>query len=310
MLICFVSSSSRARVSVLLSPVATRRFSYLCEVRRGQLYFLLGKELEPIRWNTWLRVPLLGLTLSLPKTKQTGRLCAIQPCGFTWSISNFPCSFTRNITSHSMKDLAFHSWLRWKMIILPILTTSLIHFLLKRLGECTCLNLVGGMISSREMDGASGTFSCQSSAWKKKNRKPLGTIPCVPGFVPFSGIGPSPSDANNDGGRDLLLVVLYCQTGRVRQFVTFLMKRGNRGKTKTRSNAFGNRLNAFESHWNAFAFFPFSSGRSHFVYRPCRGYLALCPVVCLRFSSAHLLINVPIYYRLMRIKVASNATGK
>ena len=44
------------------------------------------------------------------------------------SISDFLCSLTRNITSHSMKNLAFHSLLRWKMIILPILTTSLIHF--------------------------------------------------------------------------------------------------------------------------------------------------------------------------------------
>ena len=44
-----------------------------------------------------------------------------------WSISHFPCSLTRIITSQSMKSLAFHSLLRWKMIILPILTTSLIH---------------------------------------------------------------------------------------------------------------------------------------------------------------------------------------
>ena len=43
----------------------------------------------------------------------------------------FSCSLTSNITSHSMKNMAFHSLLRWKMIILPILTTSLIHFSLK-----------------------------------------------------------------------------------------------------------------------------------------------------------------------------------
>ena len=48
-----------------------------------------------------------------------------------WSISNFPCSLQRNITSHRMKNLAFQSLLRWKMIILSILTTSLIHFSLK-----------------------------------------------------------------------------------------------------------------------------------------------------------------------------------
>ena len=37
-----------------------------------------------------------------------------------WSMSNFPCS----PTSYSMKDLAFHSLGRWKVIIPPILTTS------------------------------------------------------------------------------------------------------------------------------------------------------------------------------------------
>ena len=36
-----------------------------------------------------------------------------------------------------MEKLAFHTLLTWKMIILPILTTSLIHFFFKRLGECT-----------------------------------------------------------------------------------------------------------------------------------------------------------------------------
>ena len=44
-----------------------------------------------------------------------------------WSMSNFPYSLTRNITSHSVKNVAFHSLLRWKMIILPIPTASLIH---------------------------------------------------------------------------------------------------------------------------------------------------------------------------------------
>ena len=55
-----------------------------------------------------------------------------------WSISNSLCSLTRNITSsHSVKNLAFHSSLRWKMIALPILTTSPLYVSLKRLGECT-----------------------------------------------------------------------------------------------------------------------------------------------------------------------------
>ena len=45
-----------------------------------------------------------------------------------WSNSHFLCSLTRNIKPHSTKNLAFHSLLTWKMIILPILATSLIHF--------------------------------------------------------------------------------------------------------------------------------------------------------------------------------------
>ena len=51
-------------------------------------------------------------------------------------MSNFSCSPTRNITLHSMENLAFHSSLRWEMIIWPILATSLIHCLSKMLGEC------------------------------------------------------------------------------------------------------------------------------------------------------------------------------
>ena len=55
-----------------------------------------------------------------------------------WSISKFPCSLTRNITSHSIKNLAFHSLLRWKMIdTLHCLTTSAYTFLFKRSGRCT-----------------------------------------------------------------------------------------------------------------------------------------------------------------------------
>ena len=54
-----------------------------------------------------------------------------------WSISNFSCSLTRNITSHRMENWAFHSLLRSKLIIIPILTSSLAYFLFKRLGEYT-----------------------------------------------------------------------------------------------------------------------------------------------------------------------------
>ena len=44
-------------------------------------------------------------------------------------MSNIPCSLTRNMTSHSMENLTFHSLLRWKTIILQILATSLIELL-------------------------------------------------------------------------------------------------------------------------------------------------------------------------------------
>ena len=43
--------------------------------------------------------------------------------------TNLPCSLTRN-KIRQYKELGFHSSLRWK-IILPILTTSLMHFCLK-----------------------------------------------------------------------------------------------------------------------------------------------------------------------------------
>ena len=48
------------------------------------------------------------------------------------SVYNFklPLSLTRDITSDSMENLVFHSLLRWG-VILPILTTSLIHFYLR-----------------------------------------------------------------------------------------------------------------------------------------------------------------------------------
>ena len=58
-----------------------------------------------------------------------------------WSTSNFSCSLTRNITSHSMKNLAFHSLLRCKMIVLPTLTTLSYKFLFRKVGRMYVLNL-------------------------------------------------------------------------------------------------------------------------------------------------------------------------
>ena len=47
-------------------------------------------------------------------------------------ISNFPCSRTRDITSHSMKNLAFHSLLRWKMTLHYQFSLPRLYISLKR----------------------------------------------------------------------------------------------------------------------------------------------------------------------------------
>ena len=57
-----------------------------------------------------------------------------------WSSSNFPNSLARNITRHYIKNLAFRSLLRWKIMILPILTPSLILFVFKSLEKSYSLN--------------------------------------------------------------------------------------------------------------------------------------------------------------------------
>ena len=66
-----------------------------------------------------------GLNQESPCMNQGGIL--FSPAIF-WFDAFTSILHTRNITSHSMKDVAFHSLLRRKMIILPILTSSLMHF--------------------------------------------------------------------------------------------------------------------------------------------------------------------------------------
>ena len=53
-----------------------------------------------------------------------------------WSMSNFSCSLTRKIASHSMENMAFHSSLRWNMIVLANSHCITYTCLRKRLGEC------------------------------------------------------------------------------------------------------------------------------------------------------------------------------
>ena len=64
-----------------------------------------------------------------PRAKLVGRLQLWPFHSQEWSISNFLCSLARNITLHSKENLAFHSLLRRKMMLLPILTTSHVPFL-------------------------------------------------------------------------------------------------------------------------------------------------------------------------------------
>ena len=71
--------------------------------------------------------------------KNTRPLRALRPWPFhsqEWSSSNFSCSLASNFTSHSMKNVAFRSLLRWKMIALPNSHCSTYTFLYKGLGEC------------------------------------------------------------------------------------------------------------------------------------------------------------------------------
>ena len=74
------------------------------------------------------------------RTGESGRMSPWKNAQFhsqEGSISNSPCSFTRNITPHSMKNLAFHSLLRWRMIYTTNSHPLTYTCILKRLGECT-----------------------------------------------------------------------------------------------------------------------------------------------------------------------------
>ena len=73
----------------------------------------------------WKLVPVEG-SLAWPWTGSSPD----QKCS-GWSKANFSCSLTRDMTAHNTKNLAFHRFLRWEMIILVILTTSLRHFSVK-----------------------------------------------------------------------------------------------------------------------------------------------------------------------------------
>ena len=87
-----------------------------------------------------------------------------------WSTSDFPCSLSISITWHSMENLAFHSLPRWKIIILPILATSLIPFSLKvermyflKLGVKRLIKCI--TISEKIVTDVIGPFRHSSNVW-------------------------------------------------------------------------------------------------------------------------------------------------
>ena len=68
-------------------------------------------------------------TESVVQSTQAHTINPFTPKSDEYQIS--PAASPENTTWNSMENLAFHSLLWWKMIILPILTTSAIHTLCK-----------------------------------------------------------------------------------------------------------------------------------------------------------------------------------
>ena len=71
-------------------------------------------------WSNW-NIPQLTTTCGMQhrwKLQDYERIAYARNFNFShkWSIPNFPCGLTRNITSYSMKNSASHSSPRWKMI--------------------------------------------------------------------------------------------------------------------------------------------------------------------------------------------------
>ena len=103
------------------------------ELRSNNLFF-------PVQQREVLIFPILYLPIftwyCLPGPLSSHSVVHPTSCGWgspfhswEWSMSKFPCSLTRNMTSHSKENLAFHSLLRGKMILIQILTTLCIFSL-------------------------------------------------------------------------------------------------------------------------------------------------------------------------------------
>ena len=97
---------------------------------------------------------------------QRNRLTSVWPLhSQEWSISKFSWSLTRNVTSHNMKNLAFHSLFKWIMIIYYQFSLHHLHISLLRVGRMYFLNLrVKGLVASALLKPPSRffTFPCLS----------------------------------------------------------------------------------------------------------------------------------------------------
>ena len=132
-----------------------------------------------------------------------------------WSISNFPCSLTRNITSHSIKNLAFHRLLRWKMIILLIL--SLPHLY---------ISLFYSLFYSIQ-------FECQKKAWRTYRSLELGRGPDDLGLARVDGAHGGADRVERDVQRQDEVALGPALQGLVLQLVQALLIRSNLQQQRT-----------------------------------------------------------------------------
>ena len=68
--------------------------------------------LHTVWWDYYLKL----ITLGSERVNGWRTSCMLPFHSQEWSMSNFSCSLTWNITSYGMKNLAFHSLLSWQMI--------------------------------------------------------------------------------------------------------------------------------------------------------------------------------------------------
>ena len=123
----FTPKSDKFQISPAASSEIWRTWLFIAYSDERLLYhqFSLPHCIHESRWNVENVLFELGSGSVNPFTPESDQC------------QKFPSSPTRNITSHSMENLTLDSLLRWKVIILQILATSLIQSLFERLGEYT-----------------------------------------------------------------------------------------------------------------------------------------------------------------------------